>query len=60
MPGAEAPAGWQRREKRLLDPSGSNVTPRIAYEKVNDFLAALGIASEPEQQEAERPDEGPE
>jgi len=34
-----------------------NVSPRIAYERLNEFLAVLGIAAEAEEAQTERPDE---
>lgn len=45
------------RRKRVFDIS--NVTPRMAYERLTEFLAVLGIAAEAEQIEAELPDESP-
>lgn len=41
-----------RRERTVLM---NNVTPQVAYERLRDFLAALGIVTEAEQMESERP-----
>jgi hypothetical protein len=43
------------RRERAVDVS--NVTPGMAYERLTEFLAVLGIAAEAEQIEPERPDE---
>ncbi|HEV3261861.1 MAG TPA: hypothetical protein VG013_33735 [Gemmataceae bacterium] len=37
----------------------NNVTPRMAYDRLNAFLAELGIAAEAEEQQSERPDKEP-
>ena len=37
----------------------NNVTPRMAYERLTEFLAVLGIAVEAEQIESETPKESP-
>jgi len=34
----------------------NNVSPRMAYDRLNEFLAVLGIASEAEEEQSERPD----
>jgi hypothetical protein len=37
-----------------------NVTPQMAFDRLQEFLAVLGIAIEAEQPESERPEEEPE
>jgi hypothetical protein len=35
------------------------VTPTVAYQRLNEFLTVLGIATEPEERPPEAPEEGP-
>jgi hypothetical protein len=44
---------WVAHGRRERDDGMSNVTPRMAYERLTQFLAALGIATEPELEEPE-------
>jgi hypothetical protein len=45
---------WVAHDRR--ESPTNNVTPKIAYERLKQFLEALGIAIESEQVERERPD----
>jgi hypothetical protein len=45
---------WVAHGRR--DAPTNNVTPEMAYERLNEFLAVLGIAAESEEQEPKRPD----
>jgi hypothetical protein len=51
---------WVAHGRRESAIDRSNVTPRMAYERLQEFLAVLGIAAEAEQTEPEGPDESPE
>jgi len=44
---------WVAHGRR--DAPTNNVTPKIAYDRLGEFLAALGIAAESEKEEPERP-----
>ena len=46
---------WVAHGRR--DAPTNNVTPKMAYERLSDFLAELGIAAEAEQEEPEQPEE---
>lgn len=46
---------WVAHGRREHASELSNVTPRMAYERLTEFLAVLGIAAEDEQMESERP-----
>jgi hypothetical protein len=48
---------WVAHGRR--DAPRNNVTPEIAYERLNEFLAALGIAAEAEEQEPNQTGEAP-
>jgi hypothetical protein len=48
---------WVAHGRRQRDTDMNHVTPRMAYERLMDFLAVLGIAIEAEQPESERPEE---
>jgi hypothetical protein len=51
---------WVAHGRRERAGEMSNVTPQMAYERLEAFLAELGIATAPERPEAEGPAEGPE
>jgi uncharacterized protein YutE (UPF0331/DUF86 family) len=46
---------WVAHGRR--DVPTNNVTPELAYERLNEFLAVLGIAAESEEEEPEQLDE---
>jgi hypothetical protein len=46
---------WVAHGRRERDVAISNVTPPMAYDRLQEFLALLGIAVEAEQREPERP-----
>jgi hypothetical protein len=48
---------WVAHGRRERGAGLNNVTPRMAYERLRDFLAVLGIATEAEQQGSERPEQ---
>jgi hypothetical protein len=48
---------WVAHGRREQDAGRNNVTPRMAFERLKDFLAVLGIAIEAEQTELEPPAE---
>lgn len=50
---------WVAHGRRERVSDISNVTPRIAFDRLAEFLAVLGIAAEAEQIESERPGESP-
>lgn len=50
---------WVAHGRRGRTTDMSNVTPRMAYERLKEFLEVLGIAVEAEQIEPEEPDESP-
>ena len=47
---------WVAHGRR--DAPRNNVTPEMAYQRLNDFLSALGIATEPEEPEPEQRGKG--
>jgi len=51
---------WVAHGRRERDADMNNVSPRMAYERLKEFLAVLGIAIESEQQASERPEQEPE
>lgn len=51
---------WVAHGRRERASEISNVTPQMAFDRLAEFLAVLGIAIEAEQIELERPDESPE
>jgi hypothetical protein len=51
---------WVAHGRREGGTDVSSVTPRVAYERLKEFLAVLGIAAEAEQTESEGPRESPE
>jgi hypothetical protein len=50
---------WVAHGRRDRDAGMNNVTPRMAYDRLREFLAVLGIAIEAEQPDSERPEEEP-
>jgi hypothetical protein len=50
---------WVAHGRRERDADMNNVTPRIAYDRLREFLAVLGIAIEAERRESEPPNERP-
>jgi hypothetical protein len=51
---------WVAHGRRDRGSDMSNVTPRMAYERLREFLAVFEIADESELFERERPDNSPE